>query len=433
MSLPSRTTVLIVGAGPCGMAAALSLNQQGIHEIVIVDAIAAGENSSRAMVIQAATLEALNTIGCLDRLLTVGEKVERLGLHDGSSYLISTDFSLLSPYTKFPFGLVIPQSATEAGMLDQLDQLGVKVLRPFKVVSLKPSQDTEDMLDVQFESGEIIQAKYVIGADGAHSVVRNEAGIAFNDPHGEDDRNYGNLSQLAIADVAFTPPPHLATGKGPSLTVSDGNFFLLAPFPANTSPDKTRTVYRVASSVPVEEGIVPHAPSAEYLQSLIDRCGPSSLSSDPATNSHPTRIEKTYWSSRYRTRSAVAERYFVRKPNGGAVLLIGDAAHIHSPIGGQGMSLGIRDAISLGPVLKAHLNNTDGAALDKLFEDWGNSRHKQAVAIIALTKRVMGVVAVSGRVPSPLRRLGYIMLRFIGKLTFVKRMVAYRLSGLAEI
>ncbi|KAJ6562362.1 hypothetical protein B0H19DRAFT_1210136 [Mycena capillaripes] len=374
MSLPQRTTVLIVGAGPCGMAAALSLNHQGIHDVVIVDALAAGENSSRAMVIQAATLEALDTVRCLDRLLKVGDKVERLGLHEGSSYLISSDFSLLSSYTKFPFGLVIPQFATEAGMLEQLDQLGTKVMRPFKVVSFKPSQDTEDMFDVSFESGDMVQAKYVIGADGAHSVVRNEAGIAFNDPDGDENHDHGNLSQLALSDVAFSSPPQFDTaGDGVGLIVSEGNFFLLAPFPASTSPDKTRTVYRFVSSIPVEDGTAPHAPSAEYLQSLIDRGGPTSLSSNPAVNPHPTRIEKTYWSSRYRTRSAVAERYFTRKPNGGVILLIGDAAHIHSPIGGQGMSLGIRDAISLGPVLKSHLESGQGVTSDQLFEDWGST------------------------------------------------------------
>jgi len=368
-------------------------------------------------------------------VLSVGDKVETLGLHDGSSYLLSTDFSLLSPYTKFPFALRVPQTETEAGMLEKLDELGIKVWRPFKVVSLKPSQDTEERLfDVQFESGDILKAKYVIGADGTHSVVRSEAGIAFNDPNGDEKHDYGNLSQLALGDVSYTSPPQLDTCEGVSLTFSDRNFTLFTPFPADASPDKTRSVYRIVSSVPVEDGTAPHAPSAEYLQSLMDRCGPPSLSSDPAVNPHPTRVEKVYWSSRYRTRSAVAERYFARKPNGGgAVLLIGDAAHIHSPIGGQGMSLGIRDAISLGPVLKAHIDSANGVASDTLFEEWATSRHKHAISVVALTKRTLGIITASRRVWSPLLKLGFAVLRFLGTFKFVKRMVAYRLSGLAEI
>ncbi|KAJ7802307.1 FAD/NAD-P-binding domain-containing protein [Mycena leptocephala] len=416
------------------MAAALSLNHQGVHDIVIVDAILAGENSSRAMVIQAATLEALNTVGCLDNLLAVGEKVERLSLYDGKSVLVSADFSLLSPYTKFPFGLVLPQSNTEAGMLEKLEQLGIKVLRPVKVASLKPSQGTEHMFDVQFESGETIQAKYVIGADGAHSVVRSEAGIAFNDPDGDEKQDYGAVSQLVLGDVSFTSPPQLSTtsSNGVSLTISDGKFALLAPFPAGISPDQTRTVYRFASSVPIEDGTAPHAPSTEYLQSLIDRCGPPSLSSDPAVNPHPTRIDKTYWSSRYRTRSAVAERYFTRK--GGAILLIGDAAHIHSPIGGQGLSLGIRDAISLGPVLTKHIELAgQGKEEDALLEEWAAARRKRGVAVIALTKQAMGISTLPRKVWPPLMWVTFEVLRFMGRFKFVQRLVAYRLSGLAEI
>ncbi|KAJ7653036.1 hypothetical protein B0H17DRAFT_397429 [Mycena rosella] len=171
MSLPAQATILIAGAGPSGMAAAISLHRQGIHDIVIVDSVRAGENSSRAMIIQPATLEALDTIGCLEKLMALGEKAERISIHDGSSYVLSADFALLSSYTKFPFGLLLPQSSTEAVMLKTLDQLGIKVLRPFKVVSLASSQNKDHHIDVRFESGEIVQAKYVIGADGAHSVV----------------------------------------------------------------------------------------------------------------------------------------------------------------------------------------------------------------------------------------------------------------------
>lgn len=266
------------------------------------------------------------------------------------------------------------------------------------------------------------------------SQVRSEAGIAFNDPDGDEKHNYGAVSQLALGDVSFTSPPQLSTtsSNGLSLTISAGNFAILAPFPAATSPDPTRMVYRFVSGVPVEDGIAPHAPSTEYLQSLIDRCGPPSLSSDPAVNPHPTRIDKIYWSSRYRTRSAVAERYFTRK--GGAILLIGDAAHIHSPIGGQGLSLGIRDAISLGPVLTKHIELAgQGKKEDMLLEEWAVTRHKRAVAVIALTKEAMGIITTPGKVWAPLVWIAYEVLRFMGRFKFVQRMIAYRLSGLAEI
>ncbi|KAF7366279.1 FAD-binding-3 domain-containing protein [Mycena sanguinolenta] len=432
MSLPQQTTVLIVGAGPCGMAAALSLNHQGIHDIVIVDALLAGENSSRAMVIQAATLEVRRHyfVECVHSttstvstaFLSVGNKVETLGLHDGPSYLLSTDFSLLSPYTKFPFALGIPQTKTEAGMLEKLDQLGIKVWRPFKVVSLKPSQDEGRSFEVRFESGDIIKARFA-----AKLELRSRIPMATNSTIME------TFPSWPSATWHLPPPPQFAIpNQGVSITVSDGNFTLFARFPAKASPDKTRPVYRIACSVPVADGTAPHAPSAEYLQSLLDRVGPPALSSDPGINPHPTRIDHVYWSSRYRTRSAIADGYFAPTPNGtGAVLLIGDAAHIHSPIGGQGMSLGIRDAISLGPVLKAHI--VESGANNKLFEDWASSRRQRALSVIALTKETMRIITAPQKIWSPFVTLGFAVLRFFGKFNFVKRMVAYRLSGLAEI
>ncbi|KAJ7216310.1 FAD/NAD(P)-binding domain-containing protein [Mycena pura] len=432
MSLPHQTTVLIVGAGPAGMAAAISLSKQGIQDITIVDAVLTGENSSRALVIQAATMEALNTVGCLDNLLNMGVKMDRVNILSGSSTLLSIDLSGLSRYTKFPFGLILPQYLTESGMLERLHEAGIKVLRPFKVIALKQSQD--HMVDAHFESGDVVRAMYVIGADGAHSTVRHEAGITFKDPDGDEENDYGNFSQMVLGDVTFSSPPQLPSEASKAfISIDNGNFTLLSPpFPAQASPDPDHLVYRYVSTVPVErQRATPHAPSTEYLQALLDR-GPVTLSSDPAVNPHPMHIEHTLWSSRYRTHAAIADRCFARLPGGGAVFLVGDAAHIHSPVGGQGMSLGIRDAISLGPVLRAH---SEGAASDTLLEDWAANRHARALAVISLTKQALGMIArpAARGMWAPLWWLGFVALRVMSKFAFVQRLIAYRLSGLAEI
>jgi 2-polyprenyl-6-methoxyphenol hydroxylase-like FAD-dependent oxidoreductase len=208
---------------------------------------------------------------------------------------------------------------------------------------------------------------------------------------------------MVLGDITFTSPPHLPTPRTHFfIATANGNFTLLVPFPAGAIPEETRVVYRFACGVPSADRPAPLAPDTAYLQALLDRVGPPQLSSDPARNPHPTRIAKTYRTSRYRTRAAVAARCFVRLPGtgGGAVLLVGDAAHIHSPMGGQGMSLGIRDSISMGEALKEHMELTASASAqggpsgsDAVLEEWAAQRRERALAIIALTKRMLKVVA----------------------------------------
>ncbi|KAJ7276874.1 hypothetical protein C8J57DRAFT_1310602, partial [Mycena rebaudengoi] len=438
MDLPLTTTVLIVGAGPCGMAAALSLHHQGCRDILIVDSIAAGENSSRAFVIQAGTLEVLDTVGCAEPLVALGDKVQRLGILEGDSPLISMDLSLLSAYTRYPFGLVLPQSSTEAVLLKKLEDLGIMVLRPYKVVAMTSSGQREHTIDILFESGEVIQAEYVIGADGAKSVVRHQAGIPFDDPDGNklQDDDYGAASHMVIGDVTFSSPPKLAPTSNPFGIISQGNLLGIIPFPRNTSPDSTTPMYRFVSGVPVEDGPPPHAPTSEYFQSLLNRFAPSSLSSDPAVNPHPIRIEKTYWSSRFRTHAAIAPRCFTRLGNqatSGVVLLISDAAHVHSPVGAQGMSLGIRDAISLGPALKTYMDSyTRGAPSDKSLSEWATRRHAQALGVIAVTKRALRLILLSQK-PGYFQRLVFGCVRLLFRFKFIRRMAAWRISGLGDV
>lgn len=255
--------------------------------------------------------------------------------------------------------------------------------------------------------------------------MRDEAGISFTEPGSDgNEPDLGNLSQLVFGDITFSTPPEFPDPTFPVFaSVTDNNFVLIVPFPAALSHDPTRVEYRVAVSVPVKDGMAPHAPSKEYIQSLLDRCAPRAVS--------VPRIEETYSTSRYRTRAAVADRAFARLSGGGIVLLVGDAAHIHSPLGGQGMSLGIRDAISLGAALRASLaRDEEISAVNELLTDWAKYRRTRALAAVQLTKGAMGVVIAPRTF---LRRIGFGLLRFLGRFTFVKRMVAYRLSGLAEV
>jgi len=203
----------------------------------------------------------------------------------------------------------------------------------------------------------------------------------------------------------------------------------------------------MACGVPHSCGPPPSKPSAEYFRILIDKYAPDCLSSNASINPTPVHIKEIIWSSRFRVRAAIADRIFLRlRENqngvGGVVLLIGDAGHIHAPVSGQGMSLGLRDAMSLGPVLAAHLQSTaPGEEKDQMLEKWASSRLARALEVIKLTKDVTQMMTLS--IPSqaekflpwisPIRRaLRNWVLRFLSLFPATRRAFAWQFSGLGS-
>jgi FAD binding domain len=201
----------------------------------------------------------------------------------------------------------------------------------------------------------------------------------------------------------------------------------LSPEALERSPDTP--VYRFICNVPTKDGIPPspHSPPTPYVQSALNKYGPSHLSSDPSVNPNPIQVSQT---TRYKSHAAIAERFFVRfRGDTGSVADDQSAAHIHSPAGGQGMNLG--DAIGLAAVLAQHLKlaeSHDDDDDDKVLRYYAAARHERAMSVIRLTKRFQMVPA---RFQSCiLRKIMILALWCLGRIAAFRRAMAWRLSGL---
>ncbi|KAG9316021.1 hypothetical protein JVU11DRAFT_3683 [Chiua virens] len=451
MSFPGKTTVLIVGAGPTGLTAALSLFHHGLRDFVIIDALPQGQNASRSLAIHSATLEALDTIGCVDDLISHGIKGTPLVLGSRSRRLLRPDFDWLRSYTRHPYTLGITQNVTEHVLVKKLASHGVIVHRPLKLIGIKRNADNPRLSDAMLEDGRVITTKYVIGADGAHSTVRMMAGIGFSDPIVQKNREGG---QIVAADVVFDGP--VAVNLVAAITFLANNMFVCVPLPysfneslaTNGENPISEDMYRIGCGVPPEDGEVPRSAAKEYIQKLIDRFGPYALSSDSSVNPtpNPPRVKDIIWSSRFTVRTAIADTMFTRlgageseDPEGGVVLLVGDAAHIHSPFGGQGMNLGIRDGVFLGEALMKHMHASETQLLpeaDSILRDFATKRHARALEVIKFTRATPKVMTVEKKtwwwLPIDSDTVQTWKLWLLSCIPFFQKRMAWELSGLGR-
>ena len=335
------TDVLVVGAGPTGLTLAASLVARGVRTTV-VDRLAAGANTSRAAVVNARSLEVLEDLDVARRLVKEGVQAPRFSIRDGSRTLIPIDFSVLP--TDYAYSLMLPQSSTERLLLDRLVELGGTVLRPKTLITIAPDADG---VTAGFDDGDTIRARYAVGADGIRSIVRERAGIGFRG--GRYDESF-TLADVRLSGDAPVDEVILFWAKA-GLTV-------VAPLPDG--------VHRIVA--PVADA--PESPSAQFIQELLDTRG---------LGAGRMVVTDVVWGSRFRIHHRVADTYRV-----GRLLLAGDAAHVHSPAGGQGMNLGIQDAVVLSDALVGVL----GGASDTLLDDYSAARRPIAEQVVAMTDRL---------------------------------------------
>jgi 2-polyprenyl-6-methoxyphenol hydroxylase-like FAD-dependent oxidoreductase len=338
--------VLVVGAGPVGLTLAAELARHGVRAR-IVDKLDAPLPWCRAIGVTPRTLEVFDAMGIARRIIDAGLWLEglRLMVDDHPPRDIAIDLSDL------PYGeLGIRQSETERILAEHLASFGVAVERGAALAALTPDDDGVSVA-LHHAGGrrETTRFSYVVGCDGAHSVVRHALGIAFE---GEAFEMGFMLGEVTLdADL-----PRGMALRAMKLRENDApDMFIAIPLP---EPGR----YRVSSLASVETDGAPATghglqtdrpgPSLDDLQAVADRVVPT-----------PLALSELSWSSFFRISMRLAERY-----REGRVFLAGDAAHIHPPTGGQGMNTGIQDAFNLAWKLARVVGGRAPAALLDTYE-----------------------------------------------------------------
>jgi 2-polyprenyl-6-methoxyphenol hydroxylase-like FAD-dependent oxidoreductase len=351
-TVPASTDVLVVGAGPTGLTLATALRQLGA-DVTIIDLGTEVRADSRAAGVQPRTLQDLDRIGAAGPLIARGLRGAGFRVDNRDGMLLDLSYAGLD--TPYPFLLLVPQFETEHVLRDALSAAGGTILSGHRLLELRPEFDAVATL-ISDETGVVhsARARYLVGCDGLHSGVRERAGTAFPGQRGPQD--------YALADVRMTSQPDVPRV---TFTFSPDGMLLLSPLPDG--------ITRVVASVPDGTGALGQA----GVQHLIDqRCGP---------DGRPT-VAGIVRSSPYRVTSRLAASFGRDR-----VFLAGDAAHVHSPAGGQGMNTGIQDAIHLAGLLAQVLGGADPGLLAR----YDAERRPNAAALLAFTGQLTSVAELS--------------------------------------
>jgi 2-polyprenyl-6-methoxyphenol hydroxylase-like FAD-dependent oxidoreductase len=340
-----QTEVLIVGAGPCGLALALWLTLQGI-EVRIVDRAPASGLASRAFALQARTLELYDRIGLAREAIARGRPIAAMNVRlDGQSAQRIPFGNLGRGLSPFPYVLILLQDDHEKLLIDRLAAAGVHVERSTEVVDLEPTgQGVRARLTGPHGGDRECEAAYVCGCDGAGSTVRELMGIGF--PGGSSEEMF------FVADVA---------AKGP-LTDGELHYLMAGDELCSVFPLRGEGRLRLI-------GLVPKAVRASQLDFRFEDVAARILSD---AGLEVTMVESF---ATYRVHQRIAAQW--RK---GRVFLLGDASHVHSPAGGQGLNAGVADAANLAWKLAAVLRGAAGEALLDSYQSEGVEAARQIAA-----------------------------------------------------
>ena len=359
------TQVIVVGAGPVGLMTAVELRRRGV-EVRVIERQDARAPWAKAVGLQPRTLEIFDAVGvarnALNACITMrGQIVYRDGAEVGRLEPVVPD--------QIPYGFVsLPQYETERILADVLEPLGPVVERGSEFLGF--TQDEAGVTATVDRDGveTIVRAEYLVGCDGAHSVVRKGLGLAF------DGDAFPEEYMLADVEVDWTMPAGYAIRAGAKTDDGGDDLLVCIPLPG-------RNRYRMSMLVPPElstpkpkPGEIAHgleggkAPELHHIQAVLDRLSPQ-----------PTTASQMRWSSVFRVSHRLVDRY-----GEGRVFVAGDAAHIHPPTGAQGMNTGIHDAYNLGWKLALTVK---GKAAPGLLESYDAERHPVGEEVVGRTVR----------------------------------------------
>ena len=373
--------VLVAGGGPTGLALAVALRAAG-RTVLVLDEAAAGANTSRAAVIHARTLEVLEPLDVTRRMLPEGVVVPVFTVRDAGKVLARINFAQLA--SSYPYTLMLPQWRTEEILAARLAEFGSRVHRGYAVADVRELDDRV-VVDVDGPEGrQTVGARFVVGADGMHSAVRRAVGIDFVGSRYEQS--------FVLADVQMTwplPPDEV------QLFFSRAGLVVVAPLPGGR--------HRIVATMDQ----APQSPDSVFLQDLLDLRGPAG-----------TRLHTVVWSSRFQVHHRIAASYVL-----GRIALAGDAAHVHSPAGGQGMNTGIQDAVDLAATLDSALKDDDPGKLI----DYQMRRRPVAQQVVAMTDRTTRIATLR----NPVARLARnTLIRVVTRIPGVTRRLATRIAEL---
>ncbi len=351
--------VLIVGAGPTGLVLALWLTKLGVR-VRIIDKTAEPGTTLRAVAVQARTLEFYRQVDLTAAVVEAGVQVAGANLWVRGAKAAHIPLRRMGEgLSPFPYALTYAQDAHERLLIERLNALGVNVERRTELVRFEQHPEgVRAVLKRPDGSEEICEAAYLAGCDGAHSTVREALATGF--PGG----TYTGL--FYVADVEATGPA--ADGE---IHVDFEEADFLAAFPLK-GVGRLRLV-----------GPISWEPEREHRDLTFDDIR------ERVSRNLQLAVTHVNWFSTYRVHHRVAARF-----RDGRAFLLGDAAHVHSPVGGQGMNTGIGDAVNLAWKLAAVLH---GSAPDSLLATYEPERIGFARRLVATTDRVFTLVTKQGR------------------------------------